>query len=205
MLTQIAGKIKTLQAEVNQASGQIKLLDEQLNDLNNALMTNENNEMVYKQAVEILDLVQQSVRGIVKGGFENLITKALMTVFGDGYEFSLDFDRRGNIQEAEFKLKFPDNDVPINPKHNYAGGEKDVLTMTLRLVVLELFQRKNKSVLLLDEPTRCVSIEYQEACGKFLQEISHQINRQIILVTHSEELAKYGDKNIVLTNADCVV
>ena len=77
-----------------------------------------------------------------------------------------------------------------------AGGEIDVVALALRSVILELYQRKDKSPFIADEPFKFVSPEYMTNAGMFIQTLNEKMGRQILIVTHKEELAGFADNLI---------
>lgn len=197
MLTELKSQLHNLEQQISQKKGQLSLLSNQISEANNKLMDNEDKEMTYRQAIEVLDVAQERIRNTIKTGFEGLVTKGLETVFGSGHGMMLEFGRRGVLQEAEFKLIRPNCPTPVPYKNSTSGGEFDVIACALRIVVLELFSRNNKSPLLLDEPFKCVvSTEYRELCARFIMEINKQINRQILMITPDEAFIPFADNVI---------
>lgn len=200
-MIEIQNKIETLGREVSSISGQMNLLSKQIGEAELKLAVIEKKRVIYKKAVEVLDLVQQTIRKIIKDGFESVVANALQTIYGAGFKFNLEFGRRGNLQEAYFIVTNDTLSKPHDPKSVSAGGELDVIAFALRVVILELYQRTNKAPLICDEPFKSVSSsEYINASGRFLQTLNEKIERQVILVTHQYELEKYADNFIDIEN-----
>ncbi len=187
-LEQCSEKLNTLENEQASLDGQIKLLTTQVEEATKTIEKNKRNYDNYKKAVEVLDIVQQTIRKTIKDGFETVVTNALQSVFGKGFSLELEFGRRGNLQEVKFNISTPKCKKFVDPRDTSAGGEMDVISLALRSVVLELYQRKDKATLILDEPFKFVSPERVEAAGAFLRALSVKMNRQIIMVTHKKQL-----------------
>ncbi len=187
-LEQCSQKLNALENEQANLDGQIKLLTTQIGEATKTIEINKRNYDKYKKAVEVLDIVQQTIRKTIKDGFETVVTNALQSVFGKGYNLDLEFGRRGNLQEVKFNITTPYCKKSVDPRDTSAGGQMDVISLALRSVILELYQRKDKATLILDEPFKFVSIEYIELAGAFLMALSTKMNRQIIMVTHKKQL-----------------
>lgn len=69
------------------------------------------------------------------------------------------------------------------------GGVVDVAAFALRVSCLMLHRPRLSKVVVLDEPFRFVSAEYQENVGRMLEELASDLDLQVIMVTHNEELS----------------
>lgn len=72
------------------------------------------------------------------------------------------------------------------------GGTADIVSFVMQVVVLMLSDRRK--ILIADEPFSQVSEEYLPNVARFLEVLSTKMDLQILLVTHSETLARAGDK-----------
>ena len=76
----------------------------------------------------------------------------------------------------------------------------DVVSLGLRVAMLETLQRpKVGGALVLDEPAKHVSEEYILSVTEFLQMVNERFDRQIVIVTHQQELAQLADKAFRVT------
>ena len=188
--------IEEQERKSNQLVGQLTLLKAQIETSQKLIEKNIKDKEQYLKAVEVLNVVQKTMRDTIKDGFESLVTSALQTVFGETYKFEIVYDRRGNFQEIDFVIKRPDLQEPVPILDTSAGGQVDIVTIALRIILLELVQQSNKSPLILDEAFKHVSKEYIESAGEFLKSMYAQMGRQIIFVTHEENLAKLADNTV---------
>jgi len=193
LLKELEQKLNNIKKDCNSLNGQIELLQSQYNEADLKLAHIETDRFNFKKAVEILDIVQQTTRALIKEGFESVVTEALKSIFGNDFIFELEFGRRGNLQEAYFLIKNKNIKEAHDPIGTLEGGATDVVSLALRTVVLELSQKTNKAPLILDECFKFVSPEYVEACGRFLEILNEKIGRQIIIVTHKPQLKQYAD------------
>lgn len=199
MIHKIEHKLSQLKDSITSRRGQIDLLNNQITQALSRLDEIEINRDISKKAVEVLDIVQGNIRNIIKDGFETVVTNALQTIYGDDFGFILEFGRRGNLQEVDFKVINKTLNKSHDPQNVTAGGEIDVIALALKVVILELYQKVNKSPFITDEPFKFVSSEkYVSASGRFLQSLNEKMGRQIIMVTHKTALIDVADNVIEL-------
>jgi DNA repair exonuclease SbcCD ATPase subunit len=197
-IAELEKKGKALQNSLASLEGQEKLLEEQLASNNKKLVALAHKKEVYTKSIEIITLIQETTQQQIREGFEKLVTYALQYIFAENYQFKLEFDRRGNLQECNFKFISPEGVEITDPMDALGGGIMDVASIALRVALLELHKPKNTSFLALDEPTRNVSAEFIPKCGNFFKELNNKLHRQIIVVTHQEALMAKADTQITI-------
>lgn len=193
MINKIQDKLTQLKDSITSKKGQIDLLSNQITQASIRLDEIEIDRDISKKAIEVLDLAQGSIRKLIKDGFETIVTNALQTIYGDDFNFQLEFGRRGNLQEVDFKVINKTLNKSHDPKNVTAGGEIDVIAFALRVVILELYQKVNKSPFISDEPFKFISPEYVPEAGRFLEAMNSKMGRQIILITHKTQLLEIAD------------
>lgn len=202
-LKQLEEKIDSLHSELSSLQGQCDLLQEQSTKSKNKLEDLEHKKELFKKAVELLTIVEQSTKEVVKKGFEEIVTYALQYILSsNGYSLELNFGRRGNLTEVDFNLISPDCKEPSDPLLSSGGGVLDILSLALRVSMLEIVKPKIPGFLALDEPFRHLSSEYLENARNFLKSINRRINRQIIVVTHKQSLVINADRAIKIGGQD---
>lgn len=143
----------------------------------------------YSKAVsEAQILVQsaaESIQNIAHQRIASVVTKCLRTVFGEEYEFKINFVKRRSRTEAE--LVFVKDGMEIDPLMASGGGVVDVASMALRLSCLMLVQPPRRRLLILDEPFKYLSSRYRLIARDLLQELSYRMGIQMIIVTHMKE------------------
>ena len=135
-------------------------------------------------------------RDRIKAKVELLVTQGLRDIFDDPtIQFNINFITKRNQVEAEFDLSRVDTN-PIRGEIliTYGGGIADVISISLRIIIMQLMNLKGP--LILDEPGKNVSAQHVGAFGKFLTEVSKQFDRQIILITHNEKLMEFATNTI---------
>lgn len=166
-----------------------------LENITNFLKESEEKVEVYKQVNLLFEKASVIARKKIKDEIETLVTHGLRSVFEDPtITFVVDFVSRRNQIEADFYLEWEDSGKKImgNILNTYGGGIVDIVSVILRLIVLEL--SKISGPLFLDEPGKMISSQYIPNFGKFLVELSRTFGRQIILITHDNILSEYASK-----------
>lgn len=136
-----------------------------------------------KDAQERMQLLSQSVQQLVHQRISEIVTKCLAAVFDDPYEFKIRFERKRGRTEAE--LLFCRRKLEVDPLSSSGGGAVDVAAFALRAVCLVLNRPRLSRVLVMDEPFRFVSAEYQNKVRKMLEMICRELSVQIVMVTHN--------------------
>jgi DNA repair exonuclease SbcCD ATPase subunit len=71
----------------------------------------------------------------------------------------------------------------------------DIISLALRVAMLESVYPPIDGPLMLDEPAKHVSEEYTQGVGEFIEKIEEAFGRQIILITHNQDLAAGGTRS----------
>lgn len=196
-LIELENKLNELTSKVGSLQGQFSLLNDQCIASEQKIEQLDHNKELYRKAVELLTIVEKSTKETLKKGFEEIVTYALIYILNDDrYSLNLEFGRRGNLQEVDFNLKTPNCQEPHDPLESSGGGVLDILSLALRVSLLELTKPKIEGFLALDEPFKHLSADYLPNAGDFLRAINRRIHRQLICVTHKSEFINYADKAI---------
>ena len=139
-----------------------------------------------KSAIFVAQKITQLVQKRVYKNVANMVTYCLEFVFGQQYEFHLDFEKRRNKTEAV--LYFTKGGHKVDPLFDTGGGIVDVAAFACQLSCLFLHKPNLLKFLALDEPFKYVSVKYRENLRNLLQSLSRDMDVQFLIVTHIEEL-----------------
>ncbi len=195
-IKQLESDFQDLTSQLGSLKGQCSLLATQITSSEHKIEDFDHKKEIYTKAIELLTFAQQVTKEKLKTGFEQIVTYALRYIYSADYSFGLEFGRRGNLQEMDFNVKTPECQTPFDPLLSSGGGVLDIISLALRIALLELSKPKIEGFLLLDESFKHLSSNYLENAEKFLEAINKKIGRQIILVTHKKELLN-NTKNII--------
>lgn len=152
-----------------------------------------------EKTAELLLLLGDRARQQAKENVEIMVSNALQFVFNEEINFKIQFDQKRNRAEAKFLIvsDYEGKLVEVEPEQARGGGIVDVVSITLRIALAELFNVKGPMIM--DEPAKHLSSEYVQNFAVFLRQISEQFNRQIIMITHNTTLAECGDLSYMVS------
>ena len=196
-IKQLEDQFEMFTQKVGSLQGEHKTLCEQQNESESKIEQYKEDEITYNQAVELLSLVQKVTRDQIKNAFEDIVTHALNYIYeSDQYSFHLVFGRRGNLQELDFAVQDPEKTEPFDPLTTDAGGTLNIISLALRVVLMEVASPKIKGFILCDESFASLSPEHVEQASLFLKEINQKMNRQIIAISHQTGMLDNADNLI---------
>lgn len=126
---------------------------------------------------------------------EYMVTQALQVIFGPEVEFKVEVAQRRGQPEAEFFVvsRYGGVEVKSRPQDARGGGVVDVISLALRISLLETARPPVGGPLVLDEPGKHLSEEFAPSLAQFLKTVASSFNRQVIMVTHNHHLAEAAD------------
>lgn len=152
-----------------------------------ALALAENEVETARSAQEIIQFVAQAVQQKAHERVAKVVSSCLASVFDQPYQFSIEFVRKRGRTEA--KLRFSRNGLTVDPMEASGGGMIDVAAFALRVACLIMHRPRLRQILVLDEPFRFVSEEYQDNVRAMLEKLSVDLGLQIVMVTHNQAYA----------------
>ena len=206
MLNCYDSALTNMRSHYNNALGQKQLLELQLQDNQNNLGQTRQNLATWEQVQVLFTKVSEYAREQLKARIEETVTAALTAVFGEGYTFRINMRQLGNQPAAEWQVvsQYGDEEVAASPEDARGGGITDVVSLALRLAMLEILKPRPEGPVLFDEPAKMVSAEYAGNLAYFLKQYAEKTGRQVMLVTHNPQLAEAADKSYLVTQKDGV-
>ncbi len=180
---------KFQEAKANRASLQ-KFLSEIEEDLKNK-KSFLNNSIIAREIIRTVALkTQEQLEFRISG----LVTLALDTMF-PGYTFEMKFtDERRNKTECDLIFIKDGKNKIYDVLNEDGGGLADVGSFALRLAVWSI--RKNRKLLILDEPFKFLSEDLQDKCSELVHQLSEELGIQIIMVSHLPQIISHADRII---------
>jgi hypothetical protein len=157
------------------------------------LQTNESKLRNMDEGITILTAVLSVTQEEVLKFIENIVTSALQYVYGEDYEFAIDYEmKRG---QPEIRLCPIKDGLEYDPKFSCGVGVVDVCSFALRCACWALIDPTPASILICDEPFRNVHGEEEnERLGNMVKKLSEMLGLQIIIVSGESALTSYADK-----------
>jgi len=195
VLAVLENKLSNLRSNLDKAKGMRDLLEKQKSQKEAELQTIENNISTWEQVQLLLSKSSEFAREQLKQKIEETVTAALRSVFEDPViSFNIELTQGANPSASwQVISSYKDFEVAANPEDARGGGVTDVVSLALRLALLELARPKHKGPVVLDEPGKMISREYLPNVAAFLSKYGERTGRQIIMVTHHGILADAAD------------
>ena len=200
--------LSTMRSRYEQGRGKLALLLEQRTQKTEALEQTKANIDLWRSVQMLLTKVVDYARRQTVTRIEETVTAALQTVLADNsLRFEVEIGERNKTATAEWRVvsRYGNTEVSNNPEDARGGGIVDIVSLALRLALLERSRPRPEGPVILDEPAKMVSAEYAENLAYFLHSYAQKTGRQFIVVTHNETLARSGDKAYRVTKNEAGV
>lgn len=168
---------------------------------------NENKEkdiLELTKAIEILKQISTNRRATAKVHFEKIVTGALQFITqSTDYEFVIQEMVNRNKPSYEFLIKTKVNGIDSlqKPEESNGGGFIDIISQALKYAYLELFKDPKimNYTVLYDEPGKMISEQMSTKFAEYIKFLGSNYNRQIIMITHNDNLMNVADKTFQVT------
>jgi len=194
--------LSSWKSQYEQGRGQLALLKRQRAEKDKTLTQVRKNIEVWRQVQVLLTKVSDYARRQLVERIEETVTAALQTVLADdSLRFKIEMRELSGKPSAEWRVvsRYGNTEISNNPEDARGGGIVDIVSLALRLALLELSRPRPEGPVILDEPAKMVSAEYAENLAYFLRSYAQKTGRQFIVVTHNETLAQAGDRAYKVT------
>ncbi|MBA4494419.1 ATP-binding protein [Paenactinomyces guangxiensis] len=143
----------------------------------------------------LLQISSEHARLQAKQQLETLVTNALQYVFGSAFRFEIELSDHGGNPTADFYVvtEWEGQTIKNKPQDSRGGGIVDVVSLALRIALIETVKPRLPGPIILDEPGKHVSEDYIVPMIEFLKSVGETFGRQIILVTHNTDLTESAD------------
>lgn len=188
----MANEIQLLRNKLEQQKGQRLQIEKNLETLTDSLRGNKRSLLRHEQAREIVREVGLKTQQQLQFHISDLVSLAMDAVFPNPYELKVDFVQRRNKTECD--LLFTRDGMEVDPIEASGVGAIDVASFALRIASWSMMRPHSRNVIILDEPFKHLSTNYQEQASAMIKEVSERLGLQFIIVTHEENLIPSADK-----------
>lgn len=179
--------IEQEEARVRDLQTRIRMLENAVEQTRRELEEAKQDVQVARDVQSVLQALAKTVQDRIHGRISEVVSLCLSSVFDDPYTFRIVFEQKRGRTEAS--LLFEREGILVDPMTASGGGVVDVAAFALRAVTLALCRPPVHRILVLDEPFRFVSKEYQPQVRTMLEEMCKRLDLQIVQVTHNPVLA----------------
>lgn len=184
--------IRELRSSLDQQKGQRTQIEDSLLAFRIKLRDANRSLHKHEQAKEVVREVGLKTQQQLQFHISDITSLALDAVFDNPYQLKVEFVQRRNKTECD--LTFVRDDLEIDPIEASGVGAIDTASFALRIASWSMMRPKSRNTIILDEPFKHLSTNYQERASTMIKEISQKLGIQFIIVTHEETLAAAADK-----------
>ncbi|MFW9880745.1 MAG: hypothetical protein ACFFG0_47380 [Candidatus Thorarchaeota archaeon] len=177
----------------NQKKGELNSLNSNLEKTKKEKIQNKKDMIRSERAQVIIQEVARKTQEKIKFHIEDVVGLAISTIFGDEYNFELDFIVKRNKTECDMFL-IDKEENRFNPIDDNGGGVVDLVSFALRISLWNLQRGKKNNTIILDETFKHLSKDNIDNVSLLMKELSAKLNIQFILVTHIPEFSEIADK-----------
>jgi len=155
-----------------------------------------------EQASAFLRKASDDVRNALYGRFEALVNLGLKEILGEGLTLRfVKVEKARRIYELpRMYRKLGEELIEVDIVADEAGGVVDIVSFLVRVALLITLIPAPRRFLLLDEPFKMLSANLRPRVGDLLAALTRELGMQIIMTTHSEELAEVADTRYELVD-----
>jgi DNA repair exonuclease SbcCD ATPase subunit len=164
------------------------------------IVRHESNRELFAKANAFLSSILEDTQKSIEGVFGEIGSSALGKIFGEEKSLRFSFDTKGKGLKVNVRVMQPweegeDKVLATSLDDGEGGGIVDVIAFALRVAMLELVKPRQEGPIMLDETFKYIAADGRlNLAGEFLREVSKQIDRQVILITHQSQLLPYADR-----------
>ena len=184
--------LQELRNKLEQQKGKKEQLEHLIEETSERISENKSHLINLEKAREIVKAVGLKTQQQLQFHISDIASLALESIFPEPYKLVLDFVERRNKTECD--ILFEKDGEYYKPLSAAGGGAVDVASFALRIASWSMANPRTKNTIILDEPMRFLSAEYQEAASEMIKQISDKLGIQFIIVTHETILAEHADK-----------
>ena len=185
-------RIQALRNSLEQEKGRRAQINTSIDELKGEIRNGTRELHKQEHAREVVREVGLATQQQLQVHISDITSLALESVFPDPYELDVEFVQRRNKTECD--LSFVRDDNKVHPLSASGVGAIDVASFALRIAAWSMQVPKKRNTIILDEPFRFLSVNYQEQASLMLKELSDKLGIQFIIITHEQTLTEYADK-----------
>ena len=150
-----------------------------------------------EEARAVFTTLSKEIQKNTKEHIETITTMSMQAVFDRPYTYHLIFEEKRNTMTCTPIIKLGDKEYV--PKDDQGGAMLDIVGFIQKIILWSMESPRSRNTLILDEPFRfCGSFTIKAA--RIVAELSRKLKLQLIIITHSTELAEICDRTFKVEN-----
>jgi len=184
--------ILNLKSRIDKLIGRKEEVIHSISITKNQIKEGKERQRVIEETQKIIEIVAKQTQEEFKIHISKLVSFSLYSIFDDPYEFLIKFVEKRGKTEAE--LYFVRNGKEIGPMISSGGGPIDIACFGLRLSLFTMKTPKLRSVFILDEPFKNLSVGLRSKAAQLLNTLCNELKIQIIMISHDPVLIDSSEK-----------
>lgn len=195
-IDEVKSRLDRLRQYYYSEKGKMEQLKVRKSALEEKLQNILNNMDILEQVRLLLQKASEFTREKSRQQIEQLVTNCLQYIFDSNLEFKIEITEARGRPEAEFFVvsNIGGDKIKTRPQEARGGGIVDIISLALRVAMLQSSTPDIDGPIILDEPAKHVSEEYIVHVAEFLKQVNVMFGRQIIMVTHNRHLGEVADR-----------
>ena len=178
---------------LDEAKAELSHLQRKKTETKSGLVATKKRAEAIKKARAIIQIVAQETQKNLEYHLSYPVTDALNYVFPDHIKFIARIEmKRG---KTECVLLFDEDGNEYKPLKGSGYGPVNISCLVLRICFWGL--NKNRPTIILDEPFRDLSPNFQLKTSELIKRISKRLGIQIIIVSHQDDINIAADKTFL--------
>ena len=176
---------KRFEEKINKARGTRAYIRKELRNTKKELQKIRKRKTAIEKTQTLLQNIATKMQNKIKYHITEIVQMCLDAVFPEEYLFKIFFENKNGGTIAKFKLiDFHGNENHIMDM--VGGGIIDIVSLGLRLSALIL--AGNRKTIILDEPFKFLSSNFQPIIEEMIIRLSEKLGVQIIMVTERKNI-----------------
>jgi DNA repair exonuclease SbcCD ATPase subunit len=184
-IEKIENRYRNLEEKLAFAKSEIKLAKKDKRRFKKRLLNHEKARWVFAE-------VSKQIQIETKSRIEKLITLALRSVFEREFTFKMKLEHKANKIYA-IPTIIEGGEEFNNLKEDLGGSMVDIVSLAMKIVLWSMESPQRRNLFIVDEPFRFTGRLVKKA-GYMLKYLSKELNFQVIIVTHDDELIEICDR-----------
>ena len=193
-------------SDLDRRKGQRDLIAQSIAQSESSLSILDSQLSMERECARLFQLTTEASWAMAKQLVEELVTRALQSVFFDrSYKFAMSYEVKRGAAAVTFAVI--ENGQEMDLVDDLGGGIADLVALVLRIAFVNLYRPAVRQLLILDEPTRMIAEVYQPYVARFVKQVCKELGMTVFLVTHSQALVQEASQVFEAKNVDgvCVV
>lgn len=193
----LSNAINDMENECIRREGALEALQNQKKQKEKALIELEDKKSQLELEFRLFKKTGEEARGYAAEFFCTIASSGANIVFGDNKTIRHKLYESGGMPYLDFEIvnTFDDGyEVVTSPTDASGGGVADIVAISAFSALSFLAKNGNSASWFFDEPNKYVSAGKDEQSAEFIQSLSKDFNRQIIMVSHRPASVTYSDK-----------